>query len=142
MPSLFRNGNWIPEQIDVQTVQVNLIILGKNTDKSWNFAFMKASTNSVVVLYLLSAIEILEDTVRDATERALFHLPFIECQSNSSPRRTSSETAIHQMARPAQLRLGTSQPDRPLNTPRFQGRKLSFGCQTESRFQILFSNLN
>jgi len=80
VPSLFRNGNWIPEQIDVQTVQVNLIILGKNTDKSWNFAFMKASTNSVVVLYLLSAIEILEDTVRDATERdfislALYRMP-------------------------------------------------------------------
>lgn len=46
------------------------------------------------------------------------------------------------MARPAQLRLGTSQPDRPLNAPRFQGRKLSFGCQTESPSQILFSNLN
>lgn len=72
----------------------------------------------------------------------VFHLPFIECWSNSSPRGTSSETAIHQMARPAQLRLGTSQPDRPLNTPRFQGRKLSFGCQTESPSQILFSNLN
>lgn len=28
-----------------QKVQVNLITLGKKTDTSWNFAFMKADTN-------------------------------------------------------------------------------------------------
>lgn len=41
---------------------------------------MKGYTNTVVVLYLLSAIEILEDTVRDTTERdfislALYRMP-------------------------------------------------------------------
>ena len=79
MPSLFRNGNWIPEQIDAQKVQVNLGTLGKNR-LSWNLAFMKAYTNTVVVLYLLSAIEILEDSMRDTTERdfislALYRMP-------------------------------------------------------------------
>lgn len=71
----------------------------------------------------------------------LFHLPIIKCQRNS-PRRTFSETVTHRMAKPAQFRLGAPQPDGPLNIPRFQGRKLSFGCRTEPRFQILFSHLN
>lgn len=85
---------------------------------------MKEYFNSVVVLYPLLAIKILEDIVRSTTERDLIPLALYKMSKKFfSKRDIFWDCDSYWMAKPAQFSLGAPQPDRLLNTPRFSGRE-------------------